>query len=268
MACQQAVDLNVPQPLPTSSSPVCPGVTHPIGWELAIGAGLALIVLAIVVGWRRPSLAGKLPGAATFSAKDSWATNLTALVAGVGAIAAVVSDKFPDVVDKQSILEFSVGAALLALVATFAPVAYVAVAGAENPSDTHERGAEQRSGETSPRDEPPAVATDRLERGTKRPSRCALGLLLASFLTLTASFGALAGIPVVAVQAHLTVWTKASIWIATAAGGVLIALYAVRALRRLLLAAAQDEDFTRLVGLVVVSCCGSDATTRVRIALL
>jgi hypothetical protein len=269
MACHSLGTPDTPQPSRVPPLPDCPTVSHPIGWEFAVGAGTALIVVVVAYllarrswlhqpaadatsrsksGWAsrlEPFVGTKLPAGATFSAKDSWATDLTALIAAIGVVAAAVSDKFPDTVDKRSVLAFSVGIGMLALVATFAPIAYAAFAGT---TDAEANG--------------PSPATER------NPSGNAFGLLTASFLTLTASFGSLVGILVIVTGARIGVGTKTWIWIACLVGIGLVAVYAGRTLLTLLEAARGKSDFARLSGMVVLTCCGSEDVPRVRIALL
>ncbi len=245
---------DTPQPSRVPPLPDCPTVSHPIGWEFAVGAGTALLVVVVVVvlargSWLRQSAADatsrsksgrairleplvgtKLPAGATFSTKDSWATDLTALIAAIGVVAAAVSDKFPDTVDQQSVLAFSVGIGMLALVATFAPIAYAAFAGTTDAAGNEPRPASERN-----------------------PSGNAVGLLIAAFLTLTASFGSLVGILVIVTGARVGQGTKTWIWIACLVGIGLVAVYAGRTLLTLLEAARAKSEFARLSGMVVLT---------------
>lgn len=229
-----------PQILPSRAAPLpeCPVVSHPIGWEFCAGGLAALLVVAVATFIARKNAATRLPGGATFSAKDSWATDLTALIAAMGAIGAAASDKFPNTVDEQSIVEFSVGGGLLLLVAACAPIAYAALASAQPPR---------------------AGAHTISSAGT-------VGLVAAAFLTLTATFGSLVGVAVIAHDAHFGDASKLAVYGACGLGGALVAVYSVRTVTTLL--SATCELLPTLTGMIVVSCCGPDELSRTRIALL
>jgi hypothetical protein len=237
----------------------CPVSSHPIVFELAIGFGLAVAVLALTVRVmlgkpekygvmlgqpEKRSKTTALPAAASWSFSDSWATNITAVMTAVGAVGTAVADKFPNVVAESSVLEFGVGGAFLGVIAVLAPVAYAAAS--KSPVGT-------------------ARGEDDVPGGGRWPS-----LLAAAAMTLTGAFGSLIGVLVLTVDARLGDWTKAWIWILCLASLGLIAWYAFNTLRWVLEATMKEPaGVARFAGLFTVSCCGGQAgSVRVRVALL
>lgn len=287
-----------------------PRPTHPIGWELLFGVALAVWCVGYAARIRdRKSFSRTsslvLPNAATWKFTDSWATNLTAVVAAVGAIGAAVADKFQDVVATRSVLEFGVGSALLGVLAVLAPVAYVALS--LDPKETgvgEANAAGPRSvASTSPNEEsidsevagvrsvaststagafPDDRSTTSPAAGTTAawaaPNGSGWGLLAAAVLTLAASFGSLVGVVVLMIGAHLEWPTRVAISLGCLLAAGLIARYAIRTLQIIFDAAPSSrQDFDEpaaaklagVTGIFNVSCCGSaPEATRIRVSLL
>src|SRR6478735_6386178 len=73
---------------------------HILEWSLVFGLFAAAAVVAFAaLPFRLSDKGMRFPGGAAFSAKDSWATTLTELVAAVGIAGAAFADKFTGVVD-------------------------------------------------------------------------------------------------------------------------------------------------------------------------
>ena len=252
----------VPIPLPSNVA-LEPTVAHPIPAQFVGGLFVALlcVIVAALWGrlWKRSVRQATLPDGATWNFKDSWASNVTAALTGVGAVGIAVADKFPDIVAARSIQEFGVGMAMLGVVAVLAPIAYSAFSASPEIGGI----AADRSGS--------AITATMTNAGGRVG-----GLLIAATLTLTAAFGSLIGALVLVDSANLDTTTKAWLSIACAAAVVLLVVYAVNSLRILLANLPKKDAYANgvaklalLSGLITVSCCDSEPkASRIRISLL
>ena len=193
-----------------------------------------------------------LPAGAKWSFSDSWATNLTALIAATGAVAAIFLDDLKDVFGTQAPLAYMMTMSAMLVVAALAPVVYTVfqrqVASAESKGPSNDG----------------AASTTELQ-GTL------LGWCLSAAVTAYAVSGSLSA----AFRFSLAIGKSSGVaWVICVAIVVVIVLvmaYVVRSFFILFRAVQPGStvNVNSLVGLVTVSCCsGVEGTTRARISLL
>jgi hypothetical protein len=103
-------------------------VEQPIVWTGLIGGlvgmfGVGLLAIAVIFEEPRRTPPG-LPPAATWTWSESWASNLTALITALSAIAAVFSNSLDPLVDQSVLVTFGLTTAALLVLAACAPLAY------------------------------------------------------------------------------------------------------------------------------------------------
>lgn len=219
-----------------------------------------------------------LPAAAAWKYTDSWASNLTGLTAAFGAIVLAFSDNLSGVFRPGASAAFAVTSVELVAIAASAPLAYTLL--------------QRYSGEPSLVVPPQPESTDkRVLRGaserwkvpeetTSQPSTSSstglsgssAGLLTACWFTLVSVFGALFAIAALLFRGLIfhAALAKGFGAASLALVGILVAGYAARTIKWLLLDALQvSGSGATLGGVINVSCCESEpgATTR-RFSLL
>src|SRR5262249_50891596 len=80
------------------------------------------------------------PAGAQWRVSDSWASNLTAITAALGALVTLISDKLSGIFDAGAIPVFAITTALLLVVAALGPVAYTTLQERADKPVVHLRG--------------------------------------------------------------------------------------------------------------------------------
>lgn len=224
-----------------------------------VATSILTIVVALVMAWRRDNKVSRAdtsdlgaeppPTAAEWKFSDSWASNLTALIAAIAAIVAAFGDDLGSAVSKLQAAEFAVAVAAMVALAATAPVAYVAFSRVKG----------------------------RTNEGT------VTGLVVAAFLTLTATFGSLgalewmiwykpatqplpSGVTEIFIERDLPWWIRA----VPVLVALLVAVYAIRTVVALIgwfrkpSRRANDHE---IVGMMSRTCCAGDEP-RLRVTLL
>jgi hypothetical protein len=222
-------------------------------WDIltiAIGLGAfgSLLTIGFVMsmhGWRleragQPTNTQGFPAGAQWKVSDSWASNLTAITAGLGALVTVVSDKLSGVFDAGAIPVFAITAAVMLVAAALGPVAYTTM------------------------QQYRADGSDGHLEGTWR------GVLVASGVTLFTVMGSLAAVG--ATVHHLQgvpTGGQFVVWVVLIVIAFGIFLYAVRTIQWLVQDASGAADPKRsLAGITTVDCCAGATPAARRMSLL
>ena len=214
-----------------------------------MGRGTGKIVATDKTGRGWGSIA--LPAAGQWKLSDSWASNITAIITALAAVAAIFTDKLSDVFDDRAPLVFALTTAVMLVFAAVAPVGYAVFQRYE------------------PRERGESVSDAGGEGEEFTGSR--MGWCLAASITLFAVDGSLAAAIGVVHDVHI-----APSWVMELAdaviGGIALLLlgYAIRTYESLRkVSNAPNGSVKTLTGIVTISCCGGDrGLTRTRMTML
>ncbi len=194
-----------------------------------------------------------LPAAGQWKLSDSWASNLTAIITALAAVAAIFSSDLTDVFDHRAPLVFSLTTAMMLVFAALAPVGY-AVFQQYRPQENQKDGAS-----TSP-----AGGEEEQFTGTWT------AWCLAAGITLFAVDGSLSAAIGVVHDLH-----SVPLWVMILADAVVVGiaafllLYAIHTYELMRNVSKHGGSVKTLTGIVTIACCGSDANlTRTRMTML
>jgi hypothetical protein len=256
---------------------------HVFRWGLIGGAIAAVLAwvwfaLARIGGWGEMAL----PAAGQWKLSDSWASNITAIITALAAVAAIFSDDLKDVFDHRAPLVFALTTAVMLVFAALAPVGY-AVLQRYQPQENQVSHVEGRM----PLGYQPRknqgfgveVSADVQKDGGRISADGGdgeeftgtwTGWCLAASITLFAVDGSLAAAIGVVHDLHF-----ASSRVMRLADAVIVVIallllgYAIRTYELLRKVSKTDGSVKKLTGIVTISCCGSDSgLTRTRMTML
>jgi hypothetical protein len=231
------------------SAPPPPAAAQ-VDWDiltiaLSLGLVASVITIAVLVGRHSKVLLKRshrwhgqgLPAGAQWKISDSWASNLTAITAALGALVTVISDKVSSVFDDSAIPVFAITTALMLVVAAIGPLAYT----------------------TLQQYHPGGGTGDHLE-GTGP------GLLIGTWVTLLAVMGSLAAVG--ATTRHipgLGTGPRSAVWIVLGVVAIGVAVYALRTIDWLIRDANSTPSTKRsLAGVTTVNCCEPETSPAAR----
>jgi hypothetical protein len=241
----------------------------------AIAAGLAWVwfVLArLISGWGKMAL----PAAGQWKLSDSWASNITAIITALAAVAAIFSDDLKDVFDHRAPLVFALTTAVMLVFAALAPVGY-AVLQRYQPQENqvsdvkgpitlghHSQGNQVSNVE---------VVAEAAGGDGEEFTGTWTGWCLAASITVFAVDGSL--VAAIGVVDDLHIASSRVMHLADAVIVVIALLllgYAIRTyelLRKVSKTDRSGKKLKKLTGIVTISCCGSDPSlTRTRMTML
>jgi hypothetical protein len=212
-----------------------------------LGGGIVALAVVLYIGAfmvpqkrdRKPDL----PAGATWKWADSWATNLTGLIAALGTAAAFFSDQLKTLIDQSVLVTYGLATALLLAVAACAPVAYAAFQ--EVPDAVRDRKVTE---EEAPEEDSGLIGTW-------------WGWCVASSLTIFAVEGCL-----FAAQRGLSLTgggaLRAVVMIGIGLMQILVMVYAWRTFALVIKSAKGKVLASGLPGIVDQACCGTTAAGR------
>jgi len=221
---------------------------HIFLWGL-LGGAAAAGAAGAWFAWTRTNRGGRvemaLPAAGQWKLSDSWASNLTAIITALAAVAAIFSSDLTDVFDHRAPLVYSLTTAMMLVFAALAPVGY-AVLQPYKPRKNQKDG----DGEEF--------------TGTWR------AWCLAAGITLFAADGSLASaIGVVQDLHNAPSWAVVLADVVIGVIAVFLLLYAIHTYELMRNVSRNGGSVKKLTGIVAISCCGSDANlTRTRMTML
>jgi hypothetical protein len=184
-----------------------------------------------------------MPAAAQWKPSDSWASNLTAIITALAAVAAIFSSDLTDVFDHRAPLVFSLTTAIMLVFAALAPVGYAAFQ--RYQPERNQKGGEEFTGTWT-------------------------AWCLAAGITVFAADGSLAAAIRVVHDLHRAPWwVKVLAYVIVVGIALFLLRYAIQTYELLRKVSKSGGSVRTLTGIVTISCCGSDANlTQTRMTML
>jgi hypothetical protein len=196
-----------------------------------------------------------LPAAGQWKLSDSWASNLTAIITTLAAVAAIFSRDLTDVFDHRAPVVFSLTTAIMLVFAALAPIGYAVH---QQSPPQNQKGRTSTSGDQGE------------EKKEEELTGTWTGWCLAAGTTLFAVEGSLAAAIGVVHDLHGAEWSvKLGADAVIVVIGVFLLRYAIRTYEVMRDVSKAGGKAKGLSGIVTISCCSSDPSlTRIRMTML